>query len=189
MKSVIVLLMLAVFPFPVLADWELEANSEIQFISVKKGQIAEVHRFTELSGGIDANGLAQLNISLDSVDTGIPIRDERMRKMLFDTLDFPQAILKVQLAKESYADLAAGESVSQSVEAELVLHGISNRVKAELLITGLADGKLLIVSAKPVLINAADFKLSEGVERLREVVGLSSISLAVPVTFQLIFER
>jgi hypothetical protein len=40
---------------------------------------------------------------------------------------------------------------------------------------------------QPLIINAGGFALVEGVERLREVAGLHSISTAVPVTASLVF--
>jgi len=49
--------------------------------------------------------------------------------------------------------------------------------------------QVMITSIKPVIINAEDYKLSEGVEMLRSVAKLSSISMAVPVTFSLVFKK
>jgi hypothetical protein len=45
------------------------------------------------------------------------------------------------------------------------------------------------MSKKPVVVNAPEFKLAEGVEALREIAGLPSISLAVPVSFVLAFDQ
>ncbi len=55
-------------------------------------------------------------------------------------------------------------------------------------ITRLDLDRLMVVSEQPVVVNARDFGLVPGVEALRKIVGLSSISLAVPVTFVLVFE-
>jgi hypothetical protein len=40
-----------------------------------------------------------------------------------------------------------------------------------------------------VILNAADFGLAGGVEALREIAGLNSISIAVPVTLNLQFRH
>ena len=54
-------------------------------------------------------------------------------------------------------------------------------------VVAMADGGLLVSSRLPVIVNASDFALIEGIERLRAVAGLPSISPAVPVSFTLRF--
>ena len=44
-----------------------------------------------------------------------------------------------------------------------------------------------VFTARPVLVNAADFGLESGVTALQQVAGLKAISSAVPVTLQLLF--
>ena len=53
----------------------------------------------------------------------------------------------------------------------------------------LGDDRILVNSAVPVIVNAAEYDLAAGVEKLREVAGLPAISNAVPVTFSLVFTR
>ncbi len=60
---------------------------------------------------------------------------------------------------------------------------------AELLIARLAADRVLISTLKPIIVNASNVALAEGVEKLREIAGLPSISNAVPVTFVLQFVR
>jgi hypothetical protein len=43
----------------------------------------------------------------------------------------------------------------------------------------------LVVSAHPVILNADNYKLAKGIEKLRELASLPSISHAVPVSFYL----
>ena len=74
------------------AEWVLDNDaSRLSFVSTKAGSVAEVHRFTSLRGGIDRRGNVAVAIFLQSVDTLIPIRDERMRELLFETATFPAA--------------------------------------------------------------------------------------------------
>jgi hypothetical protein len=40
-----------------------------------------------------------------------------------------------------------------------------------------------------VIVNAANLGLADGLEKLREIAGLPSISKAVPVSFVLVFEK
>jgi hypothetical protein len=47
----------------------------------------------------------------------------------------------------------------------------------------------MVSSRKPVIVNAASVDLADGIEALREVANLPSISKAVPVSFVLTFEE
>jgi hypothetical protein len=62
-------------------------------------------------------------------------------------------------------------------------------VTTELVVARLAAHKLLVSSRKPLVLQADDYDLLAGVEKLREVAGLSSISKAVPVSFVLVFHQ
>ena len=169
------------------AAWELDNDrSAVQFMSVKNASIAELHHFKALAGGVSDEGDAQLVIDLDSVETLIPIRNERMRELLFETLRYPAATISATVPAE-LRDLAPGESRSATLALQVALHGVQVPVNASVQVTGLSDGDLQVVLQEPVVIKAADFALGEGVEVLREVAGLASISTAVPVTGALVF--
>ena len=175
---------------PTWADWALNnGQSQLSFISIKKGDIAEVHRFDQLDGNVDTNGNVTLTIQLASVDTAIPIRDQRMREMLFNTNAFPRATLAAKVDASALDKLAPGDILTSSVEGKLDLHGQAVAVTAELAIARLGPNKLLVSSRKPLVLQAGDYELLEGVEKLREVAGLSSISKAVPVSFVLTFDK
>lgn len=174
---------------PTWADWSLNnAQSQLSFVSIKKGDIAEVHRFDQLDGSVDANGSVTLTIQLASVNTAIPIRDQRMREMLFNTNAFPRAILTGKVDASAFK-LDKGDIIISSFEGKLSLHGQSGPVTAELAVARLGPNKLLVSSRKPLVLQAGDYDLLKGVEKLREVAGLSSISKAVPVSFVLAFDK
>jgi polyisoprenoid-binding protein YceI len=190
LRSKIGLLLLIFVVTPTWADWSLNnAQSQLSFISIKKGDIAEVHRFDQLDGSVDANGNVSLTIQLASVDTAIPIRDQRMREMLFNTNAFPRAVLTAKVDASALNQLEAGDVSTSSLEGKLSMHGQTGTVSAELAVARLGPNKLLVSSRKPVVLQAADYDFLEGVEKLREVAGLSSISKAVPVSFVLTFDK
>ena len=61
------------------ARWQLDSDaSNLSFISIKNGTIVETHTFSTLSGEVGNDGNAAVIIALSSVQTLIPIRDERM---------------------------------------------------------------------------------------------------------------
>jgi polyisoprenoid-binding protein YceI len=171
------------------SEWILDNDaSTLSFTSIKAGTVAESHTFGKLVGGIGADGSASLMIDLDSVDTGIEIRDQRMRELLFDTSTYAVAGISLTVPAGVLDTLEPGEQRSATVEATLELHGMTRPVTAQVAVARLGEDRLLVTSERPLLLNAADVGLADGVERLREVAGLPSISPAVPVSFVLLFE-
>jgi polyisoprenoid-binding protein YceI len=168
------------------AGWQIDnAQSQLNFVSIKKGDVAEVHHFDRLTGSLSDTGLFTVEIDLESVNTNIEIRDQRMREFLFDVVDFPTAILSAQVDPTVVTALVAGQSQTATVDAELSLHGQKQTLAIEVMISKLSDNKLMLVSAKPLVLNVSAFDLVQGVEKLRELAGLPSISHAVPVSFYL----
>lgn len=184
-------LLLLMFLAPAaLANWTLVGDdSQLTFVSIKKGKVAEVNFFNELQGSISSDGKAQVSIDLAAVETNIPIRNERMQKLLFETTKYAQATVSADINPNVLRDLQVGETRQQSTGIVLSLHGEEHRQSAQFLVTGLADKRILVVTSAPIILNAADYKLLEGIEKLREVAGLNAISPAVPVTVKLVFAQ
>jgi hypothetical protein len=49
------------------------------------------------------------------------------------------------------------------------------------------SGQLIATSTQAILIGAKDYGLAAGVELLQKIAALSSISLSVPVSFNMVF--
>ena len=173
-----------------LATWNLDnEKSSLSFVSIKAVDIAEVHRFKEMAGRISDKGKAVVTIELASVDTGVPIRDERMQEMLFETDKYPLATVRAKLDMKIIDAVATGSSTRLTTELELDLHGVRVTVDANVVIAKLDEKVLMVTSSKPVILNAASANLVDGIEALREVASLPSIGNAVPVSFVLVFEK
>ena len=181
---------LACLPAGARADWRIDNDrSELAFVTVKAGDAAEVHRFADLSGQVTGDGAVSIDIDLASVDTLIPIRDERMRELLFETARFPTATLRAQLDAARFTGLDAGDSEAMTVGFSLALREHELALTAEVLVARLSERAMLVASLKPVVVNAHSVGLVAGVEKLREIAGLPSISKAVPFSFVLVFEN
>ncbi len=170
------------------SDWQLDNNtSRLSFVSTKAIHVAEVGQFRRFNGTISESGDVEIQFDLSSVDTHVDLRDDRMREMLFNVDEFATARLTASVDTSVIVNLAVGESITHSMVATLDLHGNQQNVAMEVLISRLSDQRILVNSAHPVLLNVADFDLVQGVERLRDVVGLPNISHAVPITFYMTF--
>lgn len=171
------------------ADWAFNNDqSKLTFVSVKKSEIAELHTFKTIAGTLSDAGELSLSIELASVDTMIPIRDERLLKVLSNAGAFPKAELSAKVDTSAAKALKTGETLTQDVTLNLTLNGHAHSLPATVKVTGLANGKLGVSTLKPVIINAQDFQLVDGVNELKILAGLPSISTAVPVTVDFVFD-
>lgn len=170
------------------AQWELDnSRSSLDFLSIKNDAMAESHHFTEMVGFIGSEGKVQVGIDLNSVETLIPIRNERMREMLFRTVDFPAANISSDVDPDMLAIVTDGGVVTTNIDVILSLHGQQATLSVPVLVSGGEGSVLRVISARPVVVNAGAFGLGAGIDALREVAGLQAISTAVPVTFNLVF--
>lgn len=190
LKQALLALALSTTAYSVSADWDLNnKESALNFISIKKLSIGEVHSFKSMKGSLKDNGEAQVTVNLKSVETMIPKRNERMKKELFEVIQFPQASVKTKLNIKKINKLKIGESYTEILELALSIHGQQQEVEADLRITALADNKILASTIKPIIIKASDFNFVKGIEVLRTLAKLPSISTAVPVSASFIFEK
>lgn len=165
-----------------------QEKSALNFISIKNEHIAESHTFDRYSGSLSKDGQLNITIDLTSVNTIIPIRNERMQKMLFDVANFSQATLNASVSKDLLT-LAPGETTTSSITAVISIKGKAVPVTFEVAIVGLKDGGLRASTIKPTVLSTSSFGLDEGVAALQAVAMLNSISKTVPLTFDVVFEK
>jgi len=171
-------------------SWTLDqASSNLSFVSVKAGDIGEAHGFGGLSGTVAPDGAAILTIDLASVDTGIDIRDERMREFLFETTTYPRATVTAAIDPASFATLGVGESRATTISATLDLHGAKGEIDADVTVLRAGPDTVVVSSNRPIIVDAGAAGLADGLAKLQELAGLASISAVVPVTFSLTYRR
>ena len=137
----------AVLASPAYAGWTLDNDaSRINFVSTKANAAAEVHTFGTLNGTVDDDGNATLSIDLNTVDTAIEIRDERMRSMLFETEQFPAATLAATVDMAVVSRLAAGDTADLTSEGQLMVHGTTSSITFDITVSRLTDDRILVAS-------------------------------------------
>ncbi|MDO8328839.1 MAG: YceI family protein, partial [Fluviicoccus sp.] len=162
--------------------------SYLNFVTTKNTHNVEVHNFGTLSGDISAAGVATLTIDLNSVNTAVALRDQRMRDLLFQTATYPTATVTVAVPATLISSLAVGQSATTDISASLNLHGVNGSITTKVSVQKLSANRVLVQSLSPILVKAGDYALTDGVEALRAAVGIASISVAVPVDFALVFD-
>lgn len=168
--------------------WQLiPERSHLNFVTTKKIHAVESHRFGELDGIIDEAGLALFQIDLASVDTGVELRDQRMRDLFFDVANYPLAEVSAEVDLEALEQLAIGQRDVSEYAVNLSLHGLTQTLNVELITQRLDQKNMLVQSQQPILIDALDFSFAEGLAELKQLAKLDSISTAVPVDLFLVF--
>lgn len=169
-------------------SWSLAPEqSSLTFLSTKKGTVTEVHRFNELSGSISPDGTATVTIGLESVQSGIDIRDVRMRFLLFQVDTYEEATITAQIDPAAVAAVWDDMKMTTEIPFTLNLHGVEKELMIPVTISRLGQNMVSVSSAEPFIVNAADFALEGGIAQLSEAVGNIGISAAVPVDFDLTF--
>ncbi|ACV25734.1 YceI family protein [Kangiella koreensis] len=167
-------------------EWTIYNNaSHLHFVSVKNNQIGEVSTFETLKGHLSGNGQFALEILLDSVNTGIEIRDQRMKEHLFDSKKNIAFIVNGSFDLSEIEDQETGSSSQHTLEATIQLGNETVDIQAPVTIQTLADHQLRVTSVSPVVISISNLKLDKGVDKLKSLAGLRSIDRVVPVTFDL----
>ncbi|VAW44597.1 hypothetical protein MNBD_GAMMA03-1570 [hydrothermal vent metagenome] len=170
------------------AEWRLKnSESNIYYISTKNNNVSEHNYFDTLSGSINDHGDLTIQINLESVETEIPIRNERVKSMLFEVINYAKATITTTIDIQKLNELEAGETYTDTISFQLNLHGITKNLSVTVQVIKHANGKILVTPETPIIINATQFGLEKGIERLRKIARLKSISPNVPVTFNLTF--
>ena len=169
------------------------AQSAINFVTMKAGQpgvggVGEVQRFSRFVGGMDASGRVNFDVDLASVETGVEIRDERLRTMLFNVKATPRATFAAQIDPALIRAVPTAGSRDVDLAGSLTLAGQTQPVAAKLRVSRLAGGALQVATRAPIVIDANQYGLKPGVEAMRDVMGLNFLASAAPVTFTLVLQ-
>jgi OOP family OmpA-OmpF porin len=174
---------------PFARGWSLDpATSTLRFQSVKNETKVEQSSFAAIAGAIEEDGTATLRVSLDSVNTGVDLRNVRMRFLFFETYQFPEAVVTTRIDPALLADLPQVRRKHVPLTFTLDLHGVKKETQTTVVVTLLSDDLVSVASDAPISIAAADHNLELGVTKLEEAAGVSLIPSAT-VSFDFTFRR
>jgi len=180
-------LLLAQSPFE--NGWQLDPTaSNITYMSIKKGHVAETNSFATVNGQISEDGTAVLTIALDSVDTKVDLRNVRMRFLFFETFLHPQAVITTHLDPTVLTDLPNLRRKEVTLPFSLLLHGVKVELTAPVIVSLLTNDRINVATVKPIPILMKDFGLEPGRAKLEDAAGVTITPLAI-VSLNLTFDR
>ncbi len=172
------------------ADWILDMeNSSLSFGSIKKNSIGESNSFQHLDGRITAEGDITLLIDLASVETWVDIRNARMKEFFFETGKFPMGELRGRIDMANFEKLEIGGQQSVEVSFDLDLHGFQQTFDAQLVVLRSSEKTVVVIPGDIIFLDAEKFNLLPGLEKLKKLAKLPSISSSVPISFYLTFNQ
>ena len=112
-----------------------------------------------------------------------------MKQFLFEVDRFPEALVELKIDKNKLSTLNTGAAVDMNVKAMLKLHGGTQDLTAKLRVVKIQDNALQVTTMEPVVLNLVPLGLQAGLDKLKEIAKLDSITATVPVTLTLVFNR
>lgn len=132
---------------------------------------------------------ARLSVDLDTFDSEIAIRNERVRNILFETsaIGWETAELAFDLPGDVIATLQKDKKVSGAkLEGQLKVHGATS--KLPITVDAGYDGpKVWVKSASPVEVKVSDLGLTDNLHRLNAICMHDGIDDIVKVDVSLVF--
>lgn len=174
------------------AAWRVDdGQSTFNFVSSKAAApgvaaIEEVQTFKQIGGVVGDDGKLEFSVELGSVETNIPLRNERLKEMLFKVADNPKAVFTGTVDASRLKAMRVGASADVDLNGQLTINGQSKPLTASLRVDKLASGALRVSTGVPIIVNLKDYGLQDGVEALRTVMNLNVLASSAPVTFSVV---
>lgn len=169
-------------------DWVLNpAQSNVYMQTEKLANTVEKHRFTSVEGTVTKNGDASIKIDLNTLDTGIDLRNVRMRFLLFETFKFPYAIVTAKIDKSKLTELATRTRINYSLHARVEMHGTAKEFDIPVEIARVNDTTVTVSTIKPIDIAGETFDFMRGIGKLADAMGGIRIVPSASISFDLTF--
>ena len=169
-------------------DWLLNPKlSNVYMQTVKANAVFETHQFAAVEGNVGKEGDVSIRIDLASLETGIDVRDVRMRFLMFETFKYPHALITAKLDKDKVRAISSETRIAYPLAFTLDMHGVKQEMKAQVWITRIGDTTVSVSTIQPIVVTTDSVGLSKNLAKLIEVIGGTPIASAASITFDLVF--
>lgn len=164
-----------------------ETVSTVSFSTIKKQYVIEPAVITGIAGAIDQTGTLTAEIPISSLDSGIQVRDERLRKLFFNAEMYPLITVS---AKVPANVLQSDKFIAQlAVPFSITVMDTTKDMSTKVNLVKVGD-TIAVSTSQPIVINAAEFNIpNENLSQLAATVGNIPISTTVPVSFSLVLNK
>jgi polyisoprenoid-binding protein YceI len=167
--------------------WTLDADQSIvAFGSVKKDTVGEAHSFQKLSGSVAADGTAEVEIDLTSVQTNVDVRNERIGEHVFGGA--ATALLKASIDMDEMAGLGVGDSLVTEIDGDLAFLGQEIPVYLDVFVMRTTEDQVLVTTNSMLYVSTEEAGIDAGLDTLMQLADLPGITRTFPVTFRMMFD-
>lgn len=182
-KTFILFLMLSVNAFASERFNIVSELSNISFATIKKQYVVEPVVVNNVQGKY-SNGMFDLSVDFNSIDTSVTIRDSRINQIFLKTNLFPLVNIKGHFDMDSITKAIT----KTSIKADVSFYGNTKEFEFPVIIHK-SEGLITVNSYRPIIIKGSDFNIpSKNLINLATTVGGISISDAIPLNIHLTFE-
>jgi OOP family OmpA-OmpF porin len=169
-------------------NWTLDPDASVlTYQSVKKNTIVETNKIRNITGTLSSAGDAKVSFDLNSVDTGVDLRNVRMRFLFFETFKFPTAELTAKVDPAAFADLPTKRRIKATLPFRLSIHGVDKDLEASVVVTMISDTQVSVASEAPVAVHVEDFGLLPNIDKLQQAANVTNIVPTASVSFDFVF--
>jgi hypothetical protein len=178
-------------PFSVVPDMD---KSALSFVSTKNGGIEVAGVFGVVLGGfnLDPEKLSAttgvLNVELDSVDTGLPLRDTNLAETFFGRVvgKVIRSDVEFLAFRPEAESIAVGEKTQAVVDLRINLRGNGNLASAKVELARTSADGWTLKTTEPVILSIADLGMQGRADSLKERCGHQSIGDRVAISAEII---
>lgn len=159
--------------------------SSLNFATVKNQYIIETASIIPTKGLLNQDGTFSITLPISTIKTGISIRDERLKTLLFEESKFPKVVVTGKVDFETISN----EPKLISLLVDVKIYGKVNTVTFPVVVMS-SDDYILVSSYNQSVIGTSDFGIpSENLIKLASTVGGINISDRAPISFILAFSK
>jgi polyisoprenoid-binding protein YceI len=145
-----ILLVIGIAPAPLRAQtytvradgrshFRLHAHTTTEDFTGQTDRVEGVVILSPAAGAMKEETQARVAIDLASVDTGVAMRDRRMRERYLETDKYPKAIFLLRrILSPARMEFVPGQPTTMRVEGTLALHGVERPLTVDVVVTRLA---------------------------------------------------
>ncbi|MDE1460902.1 YceI family protein [Spartinivicinus poritis] len=193
-KIILITTLAASTALPVQAAWQVQSeHSKVNFVTEKiftNGKsVKETQLISGVSGQVNDQKQAEIKIDLATIDTKIPIRNDRIKQWVLDTTNYRYATVKADLSGIDEQKLTVGAAKQMEVDGQLTIRETTLPIKLFVKVTKNAAADYLVESYQDTSININQYGGEAGVQQMTKVMGLKSITSVVPVKWALTLKQ
>jgi hypothetical protein len=169
----------------------LHLGAEVEVTTIKNGTAPVVGRFAAAEGELHVQNIdtwegltGAIRVPLVQWDSGLALRDQRIRETFFRVPEVPRAVLELRAEKPLESPLLVGAAADLVLQATLSIGGPPVPVELAIRVKREGERAYTFESTAPVKVAISALGLSPHLEALVVLCGHESVADGVSIAFK-----